>query len=58
MTAAAVTRLLPRGLGADLGKARSQRMDHASVHDFGGTYGEYVLAKTAKVFPHLFRSTA
>ena len=32
-----------------------ERWDHASVHDFGGTYGEYVLAKVAKVFPHLFR---
>ena len=28
-----------------------------SVHDFGGTYGEYVLGKVAKVFPHLFRAT-
>jgi isopenicillin N synthase-like dioxygenase len=34
---------------------RKERWDHASVHDFGGTYGEYVLAKVAKVFPHLFR---
>ena len=34
---------------------RQERWDHASVHDFGGTYGEYVLAKVAKVFPHLFR---
>jgi isopenicillin N synthase-like dioxygenase len=34
---------------------REERWDHASVHDFGGTYGEYVLAKVAKVFPHLFR---
>jgi isopenicillin N synthase-like dioxygenase len=36
---------------------REERWDHASVHDFGGTYGEYVLAKIAKVFPHLFRVT-
>jgi isopenicillin N synthase-like dioxygenase len=34
---------------------RDERWDQASVHDFGGTYGEYVLAKVAKVFPHLFR---
>jgi isopenicillin N synthase-like dioxygenase len=34
---------------------RGERWDQASVHDFGGTYGEYVLAKVAKVFPHLFR---
>jgi isopenicillin N synthase-like dioxygenase len=35
---------------------REERWDRASVHDFGGTYGEYVLAKVAKVFPHLFRA--
>ena len=35
---------------------RAERWDHASVHDFGGTYGEYVLAKIAKVFPRLFRT--
>jgi isopenicillin N synthase-like dioxygenase len=34
---------------------RQERWDHASAHDFGGTYGEYVLAKVAKVFPHLVR---
>jgi isopenicillin N synthase-like dioxygenase len=35
---------------------RTERWDHSSVHDFGGTYGQYVLAKVAKVFPHLFRN--
>jgi isopenicillin N synthase-like dioxygenase len=35
---------------------RAERWDHASVHDVSGTYGQYVLAKVAKVFPHLFRS--
>jgi isopenicillin N synthase-like dioxygenase len=35
---------------------REDRWDHASVHDFSGTYGDYVLAKVAKVFPQLFRS--
>jgi isopenicillin N synthase-like dioxygenase len=35
---------------------RTERWDHVSVHDFGGTYGEYVLGKVAKVFPHLFRA--
>jgi isopenicillin N synthase-like dioxygenase len=34
---------------------RSERWDQTSVHEFAGTYGEYVLAKVAKVFPHLFR---
>jgi isopenicillin N synthase-like dioxygenase len=36
---------------------REERWDQATVHDFDGTYGEYVLAKIAKVFPHLFRVT-
>jgi isopenicillin N synthase-like dioxygenase len=35
---------------------REERWDHASVHDFSGTYGDYVLGKVAKVFPHLFRA--
>jgi len=34
---------------------REDRWDHASVHDFSGTYGDYVLGKVAKVFPQLFR---
>ena len=34
---------------------REDRWDHASVHDVSGTYGDYVLAKVAKVFPQLFR---
>jgi len=29
------------------------RWDRASVHDFAGTYGDYVLAKVGKVFPAL-----
>ncbi len=29
------------------------RWDHASVHDFQGTYGEYLLNKVGKVFPEL-----
>jgi isopenicillin N synthase-like dioxygenase len=32
-----------------------QRWDHASVHEFRGTYGEYLLNKVAKVFPELRR---
>lgn len=35
---------------------RADRWDHASVHDFEGTYGDYILAKVSKVFPHLRRS--
>ena len=29
------------------------RWDGASVHDFTGTYGDYLSAKVAKVFPDL-----
>lgn len=35
---------------------REERWDHASVHDFQGTYGDYVLNKVSKVFPQLRRS--
>jgi isopenicillin N synthase-like dioxygenase len=34
---------------------RHDRWDRASVHEFSGTYGEYVLGKVAKVFPQLAR---
>jgi isopenicillin N synthase-like dioxygenase len=34
---------------------RQQRWDQASVHDFRGTYGDYLLGKVSKVFPHLRR---
>jgi hypothetical protein len=33
----------------------STRWDHASVHAFDGTYGDYLLAKVSKVFPELRR---
>ena len=32
---------------------KSERWDRASVHEFEGTYGDYLLGKVAKVFPHL-----
>jgi isopenicillin N synthase-like dioxygenase len=35
---------------------QNERWDHASVHDFEGTYGDYVLRKVSKVFPQLRRS--
>jgi isopenicillin N synthase-like dioxygenase len=35
---------------------RDERWDHASVHEFEGTYGDYVLNKVAKVFPQLRQS--
>ncbi|MEM7233156.1 MAG: isopenicillin N synthase family oxygenase, partial [Planctomycetota bacterium] len=36
---------------------RSDRWDGASVHDFEGTYGDYVLQKVSKVFPYLASET-
>lgn len=34
---------------------RAERWDRASVHDFTGTYGDYLLGKVSKVFPQLRR---
>jgi isopenicillin N synthase-like dioxygenase len=36
---------------------RRQRWDAASVHDFEGTYGDYLLGKVAKVFPQLMETS-
>ncbi|MGH8587042.1 MAG: isopenicillin N synthase family dioxygenase [Gammaproteobacteria bacterium] len=35
---------------------KHERWDRASVHEFSGTYGEYLLGKVSKVFPELERS--
>ena len=35
---------------------RTERWDKASVHEFEGTYGDYLLGKVAKVFPQLASS--
>ncbi|HKI01008.1 MAG TPA: 2-oxoglutarate and iron-dependent oxygenase domain-containing protein [Thermoanaerobaculia bacterium] len=32
---------------------QDERWDHARIHDFQGTYGEYLLGKVGKVFPEL-----
>lgn len=32
-----------------------ERWDRASVHDFSGTYGDYLLSKVSRVFPQLRR---
>lgn len=32
---------------------KAQRWDGASVHEFKGTYGDYIMAKVSKVFPEL-----
>jgi isopenicillin N synthase-like dioxygenase len=45
----------PIELNAPLDDDKSQRWDRASVHDFSGTYGDYLLNKVSKVFPQLRR---
>lgn len=35
----------------------ARRWDHASVHGFEGTYGDYILTKVGKVFPELAAET-
>jgi isopenicillin N synthase-like dioxygenase len=39
--------------GAIVDDNKNERWDKASVHEFRGTYGDYVLSKVAKVFPQL-----
>ena len=48
-------RVQPIALPAELvpGDDAAERWDHASVHAFEGTYGEYLLAKVGRVFPGL-----
>jgi isopenicillin N synthase-like dioxygenase len=41
---------------ADVAADRRERWDGASVHDFAGSYGDYVMSKVSRVFPHLFRT--
>jgi isopenicillin N synthase-like dioxygenase len=54
--AADVTPVGRRALAAGgLADDREQRWDRASVHEFSGTYGDYLLAKVGDVFPELFR---
>jgi isopenicillin N synthase-like dioxygenase len=45
----------PLHIGAELRDNKAERWDHASVHDFRGTYGDYLLGKVSKVFPELGR---
>jgi isopenicillin N synthase-like dioxygenase len=39
--------------GADRRDTRADRWDGASVHDWSGTYGDYLLTKVGRVFPDL-----
>ena len=50
---AAVDRLPIVERPPDDDEAAAQRWDHASVHGFSGTYGDYLLQKVSKVFPEL-----
>ncbi|MFQ4143588.1 isopenicillin N synthase family dioxygenase [Chlorogloeopsis sp. ULAP02] len=45
----------PIELGGVINDDCKERWDGASVHDFYGTYGDYVLSKVSKVFPELRR---
>jgi isopenicillin N synthase-like dioxygenase len=45
----------PLPLSATAIDDRDERWDQASVHEFCGTYGDYLLDKVAKVFPQLRR---
>lgn len=44
---------LPMPEGTPVVDDRDERWDKASVHDFKGTYGDYLLGKVGKVFPDL-----
>jgi isopenicillin N synthase-like dioxygenase len=46
-------RVQPIELNSSLPDDKQERWDKASVHEFKGTYGEYLLNKVAKVFPQL-----
>ena len=35
---------------------RAERWDRSNLHEFSGTYGEYLMAKVSKVFPQLAQS--
>jgi isopenicillin N synthase-like dioxygenase len=39
----------------EVNENKEQRWDRASVHEFRGTYGDYLLSKVSKVFPELRR---
>jgi isopenicillin N synthase-like dioxygenase len=41
--------------GAAVVNDKTERWDGASVHEFSGTYGDYIIGKVSKVFPDLRR---
>ncbi|BAY06946.1 isopenicillin N synthase family dioxygenase [Calothrix sp. NIES-2098] len=42
--------------GVIINDDREERWDKASIHEFCGTYGDYLLSKVSKVFPELRRA--
>jgi isopenicillin N synthase-like dioxygenase len=42
-------------IGKEVRDNKDERWDRASVHEFRGTYGDYLLSKVSKVFPQLQR---
>ncbi|HTO59368.1 MAG TPA: 2-oxoglutarate and iron-dependent oxygenase domain-containing protein [Pseudomonadales bacterium] len=46
----------PIEIGTAVRDDKHERWDGASVHDFRGTYGDYLLDKVARVFPELHRA--
>ena len=50
---------MPLGeLEGDTSAGGRRRWDGGDVHAWSGTYGEYLTAKVARVFPELFARTA
>jgi isopenicillin N synthase-like dioxygenase len=45
----------PIAINAPADDDSNRRWDRASVHDFSGTYGDYLLSKVSRVFPQLRR---
>ncbi|MEK6321678.1 MAG: 2-oxoglutarate and iron-dependent oxygenase domain-containing protein [Acidobacteriota bacterium] len=45
----------PIAVNMPVDEDRDNRWDRASVHDFSGTYGDYLLSKVSRVFPQLRR---
>ena len=45
----------PIAVNAPIEDDRDERWDLTSVHDFSGTYGDYLLSKVSRVFPQLRR---
>lgn len=43
----------PLNIAANMRDDKAQRWDHLSVHEFRGTYGDYLIGKVSKVFPEL-----